>query len=281
MININTNTQPVQLFLNSKDAVSRNPVRINLRTPIQCPMTQRILISVDEFSFVNTLYNVTTENNTIVFKRETESLPIFITYSVPPGYYNALSFRDALNAVMLNQFVCVLHKETLTYSFVAVAPFSIYTPTTTMRFLGIDYTKEVNIADEPYFTLFLPNRFNFSMSHLLLQIPNLITQNETTENENGAFARIPIQSVYGETDLYKANRVFESYITRSLVDGFSFQLVNEHNENVDVDFQCTLTIKFVKPLVEDDPEQGTHSFFYRNLLKLPKDDEEEEGFGVE
>lgn len=88
------------LYINSNG----NKYTLYLNNHITCNKNQKIKVNVKNFYMLNSMYNITTDNNTFdIFRSDYNGLnAIIIKITIPIGNYSVISFRDKIKNIFSN-----------------------------------------------------------------------------------------------------------------------------------------------------------------------------------
>ena len=159
---LNTKSQSQTLFLSTSKCLSREPYVWGFNTPIRCPGGLKMVISLQEFTIANVFFNVSDFNNQISILTSTNT-----TYTIPPGRYSAISFKDKINELLIGTYItCIYNMQLFKYSFVNTIYFEIVNteafPTTCSELIGTNKDKGNQyeypiVSTTPSFTISMPS----------------------------------------------------------------------------------------------------------------------------
>ena len=282
-------------FLNSENAVSRNPFVFNFPSQIKCPNNLRMVLSLLEVTLPYTFYNVNESNNQLTFQILTSSGTSVLIYTLtfPTGIYSALSFRDFINSQTVapaNSIQCVYDEKQFKFSFVSTFRFQIINTetrhTTCGGLIGVnklsnnDYDFPVVYTDQPAFTVFMPSTVNFSGTpYIFVKMENLPLSNFNSFGQiNDALARVPVNTPYGYKMFYRPNEVNKFLIGKQIFSNFTIKLEDINNNILLLngnEFQMILKIDYIYPLEEKVHRlTGTLNYDF-SKLNLPDEGEED------
>jgi hypothetical protein len=278
------------IFLDSQKAITRNPFLFNLNTPITCPTSLRMIISLQELSIPNTFNNITPLNNKISFNLWNYSSN---TIEIPVGIYNVYTFRDYLNSTTLFSnwnITCVYDKYSYKYTFVSTLDVRIINnddyPTTCGGIIGLgknnnnEYVEMTYPTGSPTYTIVLPSTVDFSGTPFIyLKVQNLPLTNINSYGViNDTMARIPVNSPLGYKIFYRPPEPIKFLVGRQVFNGLTLLIEDTNNVNIvgSSEFQLLLKIDYIYP-PQDKENILTGSLIYdMNNLELPDEDEENE-----
>lgn len=282
-------------FLNSENAVTRNPFVFNFPAQVRCPNNLRMVLSLQEVTLPYAFNNVTDANNQLSFQILTSGgISVLIyTLTFPPGIYSAISFRDYINSQTTapeNAITCVYDEKQFKFSFVSIYRFQIINtvnrPTTCGGLIGVnklsnnayDFPVVYNLV--PAFTVFMPSSVNFAGTpYVYVKMENLPLSNFNSFGQiNDALARIPVNTPYGYKIFYRPNEVNKFLIGKQIFSNFTIRIEDIYNNMLLMngnEFQMILKIDYIYPLEEKVHQlTGTLSYDF-SRLRLPDEDEEE------
>ena len=277
---LNTKFQSQTIFLNSAGAMSRDPFTFNFANSISCPTNMRMLISVEEFIIPNCFYNITDENNTLVFSIISGSVSV----SILPNLYNANSFTAALNVELIpHNITAVYNLKTYKISFVSTTPISLLS-CTCPNIIGVsknnnnEYIFPV-LSSLPSYTISLLSCVDFSgSSHIFLKCGDLMFQNINSKGEiNSTLCRIPVNAPYGFKIFYRPNEPIKFMTSRANINTLTFNLVDVNNKIINIggsEFQILMKIDYIyTPTEQGDILEGTLLHY---ITSLPDEEEPDE-----
>jgi hypothetical protein len=283
-------------FLNSENAVTRNPFVFNFPAQVRCPNNLRMILSLHEVTLPYAFNNVTEANNQLTFQILTSSGSSVLIYTLtfPPGIYSAISFRDFINSQTTapeNAIKCVYDEKQFKFSFVSTFRFQIINTatrhTTCGGLIGVNKLSN-NVYDFPVvynlvpaFTVFMPSSVNFAGTpYVYVKMENLPLSNFNSFGQiNDALARIPVNTPYGYKIFYRPNEVNKFLIGKQIFSNFTIKLEDINNNILLMngnEFQMILKIDYIYPLEEKVHQlTGTLSYDF-SRLRLPDKDEEDD-----
>jgi hypothetical protein len=293
----NSNNQLSTIFLNSKLATkNNNSYRFNLNTAIICPLNQKILLSLEEFSMANafTLFNST--NNLFVFGLNLPAPPgsliQLFQITIPNTITNPVQFCEYVNNYyIVNKnagasaytFTASYNKLTFKIEFASNASYQIRLQSTCYDIIGCDSDLlPIFAGTSPAFTLICPYPVNFiPVSNIFIK-----TQEFTLQNINSfgtitnTLARVPVNSNLGFKIFYRPTELNRFLLPVRKIKELHITLEDEKGNELDLGtqpFQMMLKIELIYPF-EDNvaPDKGSIGYFIKNDLRLPDEEVEEE-----
>jgi len=278
------------IFLDSSKATTRNPFIFNLNTPIRCPTSLRMLISLQELTIPNTFNNITIENNKISFRIGEVIAPT--TIEIPVGIYNVYTFRDYLNSTQLFSdfdMTCVYNKNNYKYSFVSILEIRLINtethPTTCGGIIGLEKTNNNKYVDVVYptgyatYTITMSGSVNFSGTPFIyLKLTNMPLTNINSYGViNDTLSRIPVNSPLGYKIFYRPSETIKFLIGSQVLTSLTLTIEDTNNNSVvsnSSEFQALLRIDYIYPPADkEDIMSGTLIYDMSNL-KLPNEEQE-------
>ena len=298
---MNTPLQTNTIFLDSLNCVSRSPnFTYNLSTPIRCPVSLKMLLSVENVTFRNTLPNVT--NGTFSFIYDTLGLngvPQIHTMPVPTGIYSMNSFKNLFNEytdtnIGAGLFVCKVDMTNFKFSFASTVPCQIINtdvyPTTIGRQVGVTYTDDnveiypIKSVGSPAETIFMPRSFDWSGGqYVFLKMASVTLNNINSLGDiNDTLLRVPINCNIGYVVNYRPTDVIRFLIQRSEINTIQLRLEDQYNNILSPDdLQVVLRVDFISPPEVDTRGEGTIDFYWgENKPTGIEEEEQEDIFGV-
>ena len=289
---INTNSPTQQVYLNSLNCKSRFPAyTFELSTRIRPPISQKLLISLHEFTIPNILNNVTIYNNKLSFYENNNSK---FTIEIPVGIYSVITFRDLLNAVFINlgfNIVCVYVHSQFKLTFVSTNPLSIINEvgyeTTCGRLIGAsksganEYIYPVLGTTLPSYTVALPNPVDFrGTPFFFIKIQEILTTNiNSIGSQSNIFARVPVNAGLGQVITHRPTETTKFLLNQPSLSSLTLELEDEFARPLDIgsaEIQAVLNIQFMYPQEEREVDEGTIPHFFRKLKRKEMDDDDEE-----
>ena len=289
MYTLDTQLQTNTIFLNSSKANSRNPFIFKLNNLITCPTNMRMLISLEDFVISHCFNNVNTNNNKLSF--HIKNTTSYGTITIPPGLYNALTFRDYINSsTLFSDFniVCVYDKSKCKYSFASTNEIVILNDglfeTTCGEIIGLNKNDNNQFVTEllptiPTYTIFMPSCVDFSGTpYIFLKCEEIIASNINSFGViNNCLSRIPVNSPYGYKLYYRPTETIKCISSIPTINSLTFYLEDSNNNTLDVgstEFQLLIKISFIyTPPEKIDTLYGT--LIHHMETKLPEEEEEE------
>lgn len=132
------------LYINSKN----NTHSIFLNNHIVCEKNQSIRVSVKNFYILNSMYNITDDNNTFTLESYYIADGTITTnnYIIPKGNYSVLTFRDVLKSLLIGKIDIQYNIPSNTYTFLKTNLSYIYT------IKNIKCGKQIGIYDDTEIT---------------------------------------------------------------------------------------------------------------------------------
>ena len=298
---MNTPLQTNTIYLDSLNCVRRSPNFLyDLATPIRSPVALKMLLSVENVTFKNTLPNVT--NGKMSFIYDTLGLngaPQYLTFNIPTGIYSMNSFKNEFNEFANNNigtglFVCKVDMTNFKFSFASTVPCSIINtvayPTTIGRQLGVTYTDDnqevfpINSVGSPAETIFMPRSFDWSGGQYVFLKMSAITLNNINSlgDINDTLLRVPINCNIGYVVNYRPTDIIRFLIERSEINTIAIRLEDQYNNVLSPDdLQVVLRVDFIVPPEVDTRGEGTIDFYWgENQPTEIQEEDDEDTFGV-
>jgi hypothetical protein len=287
---LDTKIPSFTIFLDSTKAITRDPFVFNLNTPITCPTSLRMLISLQELTISNTFNNITTSNNKISFNLWNYSSN---TIEIPIGIYNVYTFRDYLNSTTLFNnwnITCVYDKYSYKYSFVSTLDIRVINnetyPTTCGGIIGLgknnnnEYIEMTYPSGGPTYTILMPSSVDFSGTPFIyLKVQNLPLININSYGAiNDTFSRIPVNSPLGYKIFYRPTESIKYLIGRQVFNGITLSIEDTNNINIvgSSEFQLLLKIDYIYPPKDKEDILSGSLLYDMRKLTLPDETQENE-----
>ena len=298
---MNTPLQTNTVYLDSLNCVKRSPDFLyNLATPIRCPVSLKILLSVENVTFRNTLPNVVDGKMSFIYDTlGLNGTPQYLTFDVPTGIYSMNSFKNEFNEFANNNigaglFICKVDMTNFKFSFASTVPCSIINtvayPTTIGRQLGVTYSDEnqevfpINSVGSPAETIFMPRSFDWSGGQYVFLKMAAITLNNINSlgDINDTLIRVPINCNIGYVVNYRPTDIIRFIIQRSEINNIAIRLEDQYNNVLSPDdLQVVLRVDFISPPEVDTRGEGTIDFYWgENQPTDIEEEDDEDIFGV-
>lgn len=298
---MNTPLQTNTVYLDSLNCVKRSPDFLyNLATPIRCPVSLKILLSVENVTFRNTLPNVVDGKMSFIYDTlGLNGTPQYLTFDVPTGIYSMNSFKNEFNEFANNNigaglFICKVDMTNFKFSFASTVPCSIINtvayPTTIGRQLGVTYSDEnqevfpINSVGSPAETIFMPRSFDWSGGQYVFLKMAAITLNNINSlgDINDTLIRVPINCNIGYVVNYRPTDIIRFIIQRSEINNIAIRLEDQYNNVLSPDdLQVVLRVDFISPPEVDTRGEGTIDFYWgENQPTGVEEEDDEDIFGV-
>lgn len=235
--------------------------KVNLSTnPIRREEDETIIINVNNFSMINSIYNVspTYNNNTFIVKKTNSdgiTNPIFTTYTIPTGNYSIITLSTVLNN-LLNGFINVnynSYNNTYTFNKTDISGFRYYLDASyASSLLGFNTLTEITTGGVMSSYV---NMLNFNM--VILRVGNLIFDKYCYENIRTADSLLDNSDVLfwvdkGDVPPFKnisyinqGANTFSYELNDKSIDNFQLYLTNENNQFIKDSPDYFLMLQFV------------------------------------
>jgi len=298
---MNTPLQTNTVYLDSLNCVRRSPNFLyNLATPIRSPVALKMLLSVENVTFRNTLPNVVDGKMSFIYDTlGLNGTPQYLTFDIPTGIYSMNSFKNEFNEFANNNigtglFICKVDMTNFKFSFASTVPCSIINtaayPTTIGRQLGVTYSDEnqevfpINSVGSPAETIFMPRSFDWSGGQYVFLKMSAITLNNINSvgDINDTLIRVPINCNIGYVVNYRPTDVIRFLIERSEINTIAIRLEDQYNNVLSPDdLQVILRVDFIVPPEVDTRGEGTIDFYWgENQPTGVEEEDDEDIFGV-
>lgn len=298
---MNTPLQTNTVYLDSLNCVKRSPDFLyDLATPIRSPVSLKMLLSVENVTFRNTLPNVVDGKMSFIYDTlGLNGTPQYLTFDIPTGIYSMNSFKNEFNEFANNNigpglFICKVDMTNFKFSFASTVPCSIINtiayPTTIGRQLGVTYSDEneevfpINSVGAPAETIFMPRSFDWSGGQYVFLKMAAITLNNINSlgDINDTLIRVPINCNIGYVVNYRPTDVIRFLIERSEINTIAIRLEDQYNNVLSPDdLQVVLRVDFIVPPEVDTRGEGTIDFYWgENQPTDIQEEDDEDIFGV-
>lgn len=295
---LDTNIQSSTLYLDSTNCVSRSPIfKYALATPITCPTSSRMLLSVQSISLPNVINNITAFNNKLAIETH-NVISYFYNIVIPVGIYSAWSFRDYINAyftALAVDVVCVYNVQSFRFSFVSGHPVRITNTlgyeTTCGAIIGVSKNESNEfvyplIAGLPYYTLEMPSTVNFSPTpFIFLKMNNITLSNINSRGViNNSLVRFPVNCQFGEMIQYRPTELNRFIIQRTDMNAVEIYFEDSNNNPLSipggVETQVIMKIDYIFPQPDSVAyDAGTIPHYFRENPIQEQPEEDQQGLG--
>ena len=298
---MNTPLQTNTIYLDSVNCVKRSPNFVyDLATPIRCPVSLKMLLSVENVTFRNTLPNVVDGKMSFIYDTlGLNGTPQYLTFDIPTGIYSMNSFKNEFNEFANNNigaglFICKVDMTNFKFSFASTVPCSIINtiayPTTIGRQLGVTYSDDnqevfpINSVGSPAETIFMPRSFDWSGGQYVFLKMAAVTLNNINSlgDINDTLIRVPINCNIGYVVNYRPTDIIRFIIQRQEINNIAIRLEDQYNNVLSPDdMQVVLRVDFISPPEVDTRGEGTIDFYWgENVPTEIEEEEQEDIFGV-
>ena len=288
---------PSTVFLNSKLAQKSGPsYRFELETAVTAPLSQRLLLSVMEFSCPNTFHVFNETNNLFEFGLHLPAPPssliqVFII-NIPDTIMNPVDFCSYVNNYyIVNKnagaaaytWSASYNKQTFKIEFASNASFGIRHASTCYDIIGITRDQlPIFAGTNPMFTLELPYPVNFvSTSAIFIKTQEFTLQNINSYGKiTNTMARVPVNVNPGYKIFYRPVELNRFLLPIRKIKELHITLENDAGVVLDLGtqtFQMMLKIEFVFPQDETVAyDKGSIGYFIKNDYRVPDEEEDED-----
>lgn len=297
MYSANTNNQISTVFLNSRNArLSSGAYEFDLETPLSCPLSQMLVISLLEFQTPNTLPIFNASNNQFSYSVNdpisnapliTRNLIIPNTIMNPVDFCNYINFDYITNrppVYSIYEFSVNFNRQTFILEFSSNTKFSIIA-TTAYEILGLPETNyPLEASTSPAYSIkWLPVSF-ISTHNIFVKTEEFTLNNINSYGQiTNTLARIPVNVNPGCTIFYRPVELNRYIIPMKTIKRLALSFQNDKNQAIDtINFQLLFKVEFLYPQEKEESyDKGTIDYYFKNSI-LPQDDdqEEEEPLGV-
>jgi hypothetical protein len=217
------------------DESRTDSVAFDLNEPIVCKSSERIYMSLETFAFSNSMYNITSDKNTLVIDNTTLTIPV-------GQYATANDLRTAIQtAITVGGFSTL----TITYS-ALLNKFLIQNSSSTIDFIlratsKLAYVIGMNSTDISLIkslTITLPRQVDLSNGRTINFAIRNLDFNGVDSNGDKALSSIlcsvPISAKYGEIQTFTNPRDNRVLINRKNISSIEVNLINLNNQPFDL-----------------------------------------------
>jgi hypothetical protein len=298
---LDTNIQSNTIYLDTREAERRNPFFVfSLNTTLRPPLNANMLLSVQNVSFNNTFYNVTSSNNLISFNYDAGQGNNKLAIEIPVGIYNVYTFIGYINNILNTYYGAnrvVLQYDTNTFT-ITIFP-NLLTeiinidnyPTTCGNLIGVSKDDDNNyifpVVRTPFlggFQVRLPNPVDFTGTpYVFLKIQNVNLTNINSRGEiTDTLLRIPMNAQQGQVIHYRPTELVRFLLGDAELSTIAIRFTDLENTNLQIrgEVQLVLRIEYKYPAEDRQAQQGTIDYFIRKererLEALEEDDDDED-----
>jgi hypothetical protein len=293
----NTNNQLTTVFLNSKLAQkSGTSYRFELETAVTAPLSQRLILSVMEFSCPNAFPVFNSTNNLFVWGLNLPAPPgsliQLFEITIPDTIMNPVDFCSYVNNYyIVNKnggaaaytWTASYNKQTFKIEFASNASFQIRLQSTCYEVIGITYDLlPIFAGTSPAFTLICPYPVNFVPTSAIF----IKTQEFTLQNINSfgyitnTMSRVPVNVNPGYKIFYRPVELTRFLLPVRKIKELHITLENDSGVALDLGtqiFQLLLKIEYIFPQDETVAyDKGSIGYYIKNDYRVPDEEEDED-----
>ena len=250
-----THYPSVQYYLNSLASAdtTKSAVAFNFAERVRVPSVYAAYISIVDFKFPVSFYNVNANNNTLVLGLNGTQ----VTYSVPVGNYDACALAAAIRVAYGGVHVCAEYDPYANkMRLMGTQAFTLYPTGTLNKTIGFASGLVSSVlygGTAPPASSYLDGIYAVDLSgtrtisvHSSFRTPNMDTVSLTNTTVLGKF---PVEAEFGAMQVYKNLSGFRSK-TNDLdnLNSFDIQICDDWNNRIDfrnADWSMTLQVDFV------------------------------------
>ena len=281
----NTKIPAMTVYCDSLNCQSRNPFTYQLGSPIKCPLSVNMILSVENVTFANTFPNVTSRNNKLSFTINGTNTQV----TFPIGLTSVFQFKNYFNSLSPD-FRMIIDETGLRIRFVSSTPASIINDvdlgfeTTCGELIGLPLNTAnvtefpVGANSSPIFTILMERGFNFTGgNYLFLKASNFNFSNiDGSGVMDETMLRIPKNANQGFIINYRPSEPIRMLVHRKEINSLAFSLVDQRGAVVTPDeLQIVLKIDFVVVADQVDAGEGSIDYYFKKF-GLPEDEDIEE-----
>jgi hypothetical protein len=231
------------IYLHSNDAVvsiTDAEKIFYLNEAITAPAGYRLIIGLTNFTMPNSMYNVTSNNNTIVLSG--------IAYEIDEGNYSADALASSLTDVLDDAGSVAFNNSDNKYVFTFADPETIDEATTLTRQLGLTG----QLPTDPAATSYSANGICDlgGTTNIYIRIRNLTMNNIDSRGQtNNIIASIVNNTNYGGYIFFVPPEVLYYQITEQNISHLDIELTDQEGNLLQMNganFNLTLTVHYVK-----------------------------------
>ena len=239
------------IYIHSQDAnvsISDSEKIFYLKNPIFCPAGYKLIVGLTNITLPNSMYNVTTRNNTILFRNN--ATPVLSrTITVPVGNYNVDNLVSKMNELMAVDSIGTIafNDQTSRFTFSFTTAFQIMS-TTMERILGL----KNQTPSGSFSTTFgcLDTADLGGVINIYLRIKNLSMNNVDTRGvRNGnIIANIPNTTNYGGYIFFVPSEVLYYTVGENSISYLDIELTDQNGNVLELqgaEYNITLTVHFI------------------------------------
>lgn len=237
-----------QLFLDSTYARKNNDTKKSdmifyLKNPIICHPELQLLIGVNQFSFVNSMYNINEYNQNFYY--ELFSSPVTFFHVIPKGNYDIYQLVDYMNEHILDSFSFSYNEVSMKVVITNTQTFMlIHSVNNIFESLGFDISSSFTTTKTSNHIINLSGHQDV----LNVSIDNLSLNTTDNQRENIILSTI-ITSSKGQ---YQSNNYYSSFrnvLSEYTISFFNIIIYDRQFKKVDfnnIDWCISLTFDFIR-----------------------------------
>ena len=239
------------IYIHSQDAdvsISDSEKIFYLKNPIFCPAGYKLIVGLTNITLPNSMYNITTRNNTILFRNN--ATPVLSrTITVPIGNYNVDNLVSKMNELMAVDSIGTIafNDQTSRFTFSFTTAFQIMS-TSMERILGLKNQTPSGSYSTSYACL---NTADLGgVINIYLRIKNLSMNNVDTRGvRNGnIIANIPNTTNYGGYIFFVPSEVLYYTVGENSISYLDIELTDQNGDVLELqgaEYNITLTVHFI------------------------------------
>jgi len=245
---LDTPFNPICVYLRSSDYSSisdfdKNNLRFDLNVPIESPPNMDVLVSLHSFSFINSFYNINTNNNNFYYTVDNVHT---ISTSIPIGNYDIDSLITELNGLFINTLVFTYSIKTLKITITSSTPFRLVTGTKNIyEVLGFDDVITYTTLNTTYTSPHLFNMIGIQCLNVCINNLNMKSISVKNSPKYNIIDNILVTSVPGEVQQYCNHDNFRYVISDESIDFLNISIFDQEFRMIDFNnIDWFIAIKF-------------------------------------
>jgi len=229
------------IYLNTNDSLNRDTpadCTFNLNLPFSDTITTHI--SLDSIIFPNAVLPINANNNTIIFREDSDE-KVDYTATITPGVYTgaalATEIKTRMDAATGNAYTYTITFSTLTKKLTfAATSFKILQSSTAKKVIGLGVNQSVFAASTT-----MSNPIRAAGTDYVHVISNFTGNSLSSGFNKRIFARVPIDKGYGELINYVSYKDDAESMDLSQLSTLHLRLEDDENRLYDLSSNCPVS----------------------------------------
>jgi len=240
--NLDTNLKPIKLFLNHKNYTLKvneySNYLFELNETITKYSNMDLLVSLESFTFTNSIFNINDSNNNLYYSFGEPSLGPVVNVRITNGNYSIDDLITNLNYRCLDELSFSFNSSTLKITITSLREtgFRIVTdfnnnsnPINSL--LGFDDIFSNTLTNSKTGNYIINLNSNVGLNICLNNV-NLKSNNVKNDSKKNILAYIPIISSFGEVQTYQNTNNFKYSCDENTISNINLEILNQDNKSI-------------------------------------------------